>query len=159
MRTPYQIVADHYAASARRDLPGMLADLADDVQWTEMAGFPCAGTYTSAQQIVDNVFAVLGRDWVGFGFTLERLIDGGETVVALGEYSATNLQTGKAKAFVIAEMLKEERHNAQMTQAQLAEKAGMKKSFISRVENGHADIQLSTLFRLIEQGLNRKLLL
>ena len=96
MRTPYQIVADHYAANVRHDLPGMLADLADDVQWTEMAGFPCAGTYTSAQQIVDNVFAVLGRDWVGFGFTLERLIDGGETVVALGEYSATHLQTGKA---------------------------------------------------------------
>jgi uncharacterized protein len=96
MRTPYQIVADHYAASARRDLPGMLADLADDVQWTEMAGFPCAGTYTGAQQIVDNVFAVLGRDWEGFGFTLERLINGGDTVVALGDYRATHKQTGKA---------------------------------------------------------------
>lgn len=96
MRTPYQIVADHYAASARRDLSGMLADLADDVQWTEMAGFPCAGTYTGAQQIIDNVFVVLGRDWVDFGFTLERLIDGGETVVALGDYRATHQHTGKA---------------------------------------------------------------
>ena len=63
----------------------------------------------------------------------------------------------KAKAFIIAEMLKEERHNAQMTQAQLAEKAGMKKSFISRVENGHADIQLSTLFRLIELGFGKQI--
>ena len=63
----------------------------------------------------------------------------------------------KAKAFVIAEMLKEERHNAQMTQAELAEKAGMKKSFISRVENGHADIQLSTLFRLIELGFGKQI--
>ena len=96
MRTPYQIVADHYAANARHDLPGMLADLADDVQWTEMAGFPCAGTHIGAQQIVDNVFAVLGRDWDGYGFTLERLIDGGEAVVALGDYRATHKQTGKA---------------------------------------------------------------
>lgn len=95
MRTPYQIVADHYAASARRDLPGMLTDLADDVQWTEMAGFPCAGTYTGVQQIVDNVFVVLDRDWEGFGFTLERLINGGDTVVALGGYRATHKQTGK----------------------------------------------------------------
>ena len=63
----------------------------------------------------------------------------------------------KARAFVIAEMLKEERHNAQMTQAQLAEKAGMKKSFISRIENGHTDIQLSTLFRLIELGFGKKI--
>ena len=39
----------------------------------------------------------------------------------------------------------------------LLEKAGTKKSYISRIENGHADIQLSTLFRLIEKGLNRKL--
>ena len=61
----------------------------------------------------------------------------------------------KARAFVIAEMLKEERLNAQMTQAQLAEKAGMKKSFISRIENGHTDIQLSTLFRLIELGFGK----
>ncbi len=63
----------------------------------------------------------------------------------------------KARAFVIAEMLKEERHNAQLTQAQLAEKAGMKKSFISRIENGHTDIQISTLFRLIELGFGKKI--
>ena len=96
MRTPYQIVADHYAASARQDLTGMLADVAADVQWTEMAGFPCAGTYVGAQQIIDNVFAVLGRDWDGFSFTLERLIDGGDSVVALGVYRGSFHQTGKA---------------------------------------------------------------
>ncbi len=73
MRTPYQIVADHYAANERKDLPGMLADLADDAAWTEMAGFPCAGTYMGAQQVVDNVFAVLGQAWDGYGFTLERI--------------------------------------------------------------------------------------
>ena len=39
----------------------------------------------------------------------------------------------------------------------MAEKTGTKKSYISRIENGRADIQLSTLYRLIEQGLNRKL--
>ena len=63
----------------------------------------------------------------------------------------------KAKAFIIAEMLKEERRLAKLTQAELAEKTGMKKSFISRIENGHADIQLSTLFKLIELGFDKKL--
>ncbi len=43
-----------------------------------------------------------------------------------------------------------------MTQEQLAEKTGTKKSFIYRIENGHSDIQLSTLYRLIEVGLGRK---
>jgi ribosome-binding protein aMBF1 (putative translation factor) len=61
----------------------------------------------------------------------------------------------KAKAFAIGEIIKEERHLAHMTQEQLAEKTGTKKSFISRIENGHSDIQLSTLYRLIELGLGR----
>lgn len=39
---------------------------------------------------------------------------------------------------------------------ELANKTGTKKSFISRIENGHSDIQLSTLFKLIELGLGRK---
>ena len=63
----------------------------------------------------------------------------------------------KAQAFVIGELLKEERSKANLTQEALAEKTGTKKSYISRIENGRADIQLSTLYKLIEQGLNRKL--
>lgn len=62
----------------------------------------------------------------------------------------------KARAFAIGEILKEERRLAKMTQDELAERSGTKKSFISRIENGHTDIQLSTLYRLIEIGLGRK---
>ena len=63
----------------------------------------------------------------------------------------------KAKSFAIGELIKEERKLAQLTQEQLAEKIGAKKSFISRIENGHSDIQLSTLYKLIEFGLGRKI--
>jgi len=62
----------------------------------------------------------------------------------------------KAKAFAIGEIIKEERRLALMTQEQLAQKTGTKKSFISRIENGHSDIQLSTLYKLLEYGLGRK---
>jgi len=62
----------------------------------------------------------------------------------------------KAKSFAIGELIKEERKQAQLTQEQLANKIGAKKSFISRIENGHSDIQLSTLYKLIELGLGRK---
>jgi ribosome-binding protein aMBF1 (putative translation factor) len=65
----------------------------------------------------------------------------------------------KAKAFAIGEVIKEERLLASMTQEQLAEKTGTKKSFISRIENGHSDIQLSTLYKLLELGLGRKITL
>ncbi|WP_339701633.1 helix-turn-helix transcriptional regulator [Algoriphagus aquimarinus] len=63
----------------------------------------------------------------------------------------------KAKAFAIGELIKEERKLADMTQEQLAEKIGAKKSFISRIENGKSDIQLSTLYRLLEYGLGKKI--
>lgn len=63
----------------------------------------------------------------------------------------------RAKAFVIGEIIREERKNANMTQEELAEKIGAKKSYISRIENGHTDIQLSTLYRLIELGLGLRL--
>ncbi|MFZ4549923.1 MAG: helix-turn-helix domain-containing protein [Bacteroidales bacterium] len=44
-----------------------------------------------------------------------------------------------------------------MTQEQLADKIGTKKSYISRLENGKVDIQLSTLFKIFETGLGRKI--
>jgi predicted transcriptional regulator len=43
-----------------------------------------------------------------------------------------------------------------LTQEQLAERTWTKKSFISRIENGHSDIQLSTLYRLMEIGLGKR---
>jgi len=102
MRSPYQIVAAHYAASDRHDIDAMMADLAPDVQWTEMAGFPCAGTFVGRDAIVANVFAVLGRDWKDFRFELERLIDGGDTVVGVGDYVAVHAATGQpVKARVV----------------------------------------------------------
>lgn len=62
----------------------------------------------------------------------------------------------KAQYFIISEMLKEARKEAKMTQEQLAEKVGTKKSYISRLENGKCDIQLSTLYRIFEFGLGKK---
>jgi HTH-type transcriptional regulator / antitoxin HipB len=63
----------------------------------------------------------------------------------------------KAQYFVISEMLKEGRKEANMTQEQLAEKVGTKKSYISRLENGKCDIQLSTLYRIFEFGLGKRI--
>ncbi len=58
--------------------------------------------------------------------------------------------------FIVSVMLKEARKEANMTQEQLVEKAGTKKSYISKIENAKGNIQLSTLIRIFEKGLNRK---
>ena len=62
----------------------------------------------------------------------------------------------KAKAFAIGEILRDARKEISMTQEELANKTGTRKSFISRIENGHSDIQLSTLYRLVEIGFGKK---
>lgn len=95
MRSNLQIIRDHYAASDRKDLPAMLADMADDVQWTEMAGFPCAGTHVGVSQITEKVFQALGAEWEGYTFKLERLVDAQDTIVGIGDYSGTYRRTGK----------------------------------------------------------------
>ena len=59
-------------------------------------------------------------------------------------------------AFIIGEQLKDERLKAGLTQEELAEKIGTKKSFISRVEKGRADIQLSTLVKVF-RGVGREI--
>jgi DNA-binding XRE family transcriptional regulator len=62
-----------------------------------------------------------------------------------------------AQLFIISEMLKDARKAANMTQEQLADRSGTKKSYISKLENGKVNIQLSTLIRIFEQGLNRRI--
>lgn len=43
-----------------------------------------------------------------------------------------------------------------MTKKLLADKVETKKNYISRLENGKCDIQLSTLYRIFEFGLCKK---
>ena len=62
-----------------------------------------------------------------------------------------------AQMFIISEMLKSARKDANLTQEQLAERAGTKKSYISKLENGKGNIQLSTLIRIFEQGLGKRI--
>lgn len=61
----------------------------------------------------------------------------------------------KSAAFIVGEMLKEARRTAALSQDELARRSGTKKSYISRLENGKIDIQISTLFRILEDGLGR----
>ena len=60
-------------------------------------------------------------------------------------------------AFRLGVMLKEARIEANLTQEELATKTGTKKSYISRIERGLSDIQISTYHKLIEIGLGKHL--
>jgi DNA-binding XRE family transcriptional regulator len=57
------------------------------------------------------------------------------------------------EAYKLGIMLQEMRKNQGLTQEQLAQKCGTTKNYISRIENNASDIRLSTLLRIIREGL------
>ena len=57
------------------------------------------------------------------------------------------------EAFKLGVMLQDMRKQQKMTQEQLAKKCGTTKTYISRIENDASDIRLSTLMRIIQEGL------
>lgn len=58
----------------------------------------------------------------------------------------------RAKAWYYAELLRDERKRQKLTQQQLGERIGKKREYISSLEQGHTDMQLST-FMLIANAL------
>lgn len=59
--------------------------------------------------------------------------------------------------FRIGVLIQEARKKQQMTQQDLADKIGTSKNYISRIENNASDIRLSTLMRIIREGLGGSL--
>lgn len=91
---PRDVVRRQYLASAAGDLEALRATMAPDVEWTEMAGFPLAGTYRTPSEVTSNVMEVLGRDWDGWAAHDDTYIVEGENVVVLARYTATHRVTG-----------------------------------------------------------------
>ena len=96
MSKNYDVIAAHYAASDRLDIARMMAPLTPETRWTEMAGFPYAGTYDGPQGVIEGVFKRIGADWEGYNFKLETLLDADTSVVGVGTYRGTFRATGKS---------------------------------------------------------------
>ena len=92
---PRDVVRRQYLASAAGDLAALRATMAPDVEWTEMAGFPLAGTYRTPDAVTTNVMQALGRDWDGWVAHDDTYVVDGENVVVLARYTATHRGTGR----------------------------------------------------------------
>ena len=97
-----EVVRRQYLASATGDLAAVRATLAPDIEWTEMAGFPLAGTYRTPEGVTSHVMEALGRDWEDWTAHDDRYVVNGEDVVVLARYTARHRSTGKALAVRVA---------------------------------------------------------
>jgi len=74
------------------------------------------------------------------------------------KYGETGTQTREKyeqefESFKLGVLIQEARKKRHLTQEELALKVGTTKNYISRVENDASDIRLSTLMRIITEGL------
>ena len=86
--------------------------------------------------------------------TLDEIIDS-----KYGKRGAPNREKWEQEfeSFRLGVLLEEARIKLGMTQEELAIKCGTNKSYISRIENNASDIRLSTLMKIIQQGLGGQL--
>jgi HTH-type transcriptional regulator/antitoxin HipB len=78
------------------------------------------------------------------------------------KYGKTGTNTRKKfeeefETFRIGVLIQEARKKQHLTQQELADKVGTTKNYISRIENNASDIRLSTLMRIIREGLGGNL--
>ncbi len=93
-------------------------------------------------------------------YNVERI----KTFKTLDEFHAEMMQNPEYAAeyakldeeFALLEMILQLRQEAKLTQAELAEKAGMKQSAIARIESGKASPSFKTLYR-IAKALDKKI--
>lgn len=78
-----------------------------------------------------------------------------------GELGTSNREIFEEEfeSFKIGVLIQEARKKKHMTQTELANKIGTTKNYISRVENNSSDIRLSTLMRIVREGLGGNLTL
>ncbi|MFR9651431.1 MAG: helix-turn-helix transcriptional regulator [Rikenellaceae bacterium] len=86
--------------------------------------------------------------------TLDQIKD--QYYGSVGTECRDNLER-ELEALRIGFKIREAREKLGLTQAQLAERVGKKREFISKIENDGKNITLKTLFEVIEQGLGGKL--
>jgi ketosteroid isomerase-like protein len=95
MSNNLDLVRGLYAAFAAGDIPAVLGVMAPDIHWTEAEGGPYGGVSIGPEAVLQDVFMKLGGEWDGYAAVPAEFVDGGDTVVVLGEYSGTYKATGK----------------------------------------------------------------
>ena len=104
MKKNLEIIRATYEGNAAENAKNLMASLANDVVWTEAAGFPYAGTYHGPQSIFDHVFHRLATEWIDYRAKVHTYLADGDTVAAFGIYSGTYRATEVAMQATFAHL-------------------------------------------------------
>jgi hypothetical protein len=78
-----------YDGFARRDLPGTLAVLADDIEWFEATGLPWGGLQRGPAAVAENIFAPALELVPDLAVTPEEIVASDGTIAVVQRYTGT----------------------------------------------------------------------
>lgn len=90
-----ELVQKAYTTFGNDELEAFFSLFTDEFEWIVSDGFPYGGQYRGQEEVMSEVFSQIQADWERFTLEVDRYIDGGETIVVLGEYNATHGTTGR----------------------------------------------------------------
>ncbi|MFZ6004594.1 MAG: nuclear transport factor 2 family protein [Actinomycetota bacterium] len=82
-----------YAAFGAGDVPAVLGAMDEKIEWQEPTGLPFENQ-VGPQAVAENIFGPVTTQLEGFSVTPEEIIDGGDTVAAIGRYGGKGAASG-----------------------------------------------------------------
>ena len=79
-----QVITDAYEAFGRGDIPSLLENMSDDVEWSAPGILPQGGDY-SGRDGVGAFFAAIGENWSELSVESNDLVADGPHVISLGK--------------------------------------------------------------------------
>ena len=104
MTNNIELIRRTYAGSPSEKQQALEAVVAPDIEWTEAAGFPYAGTYRGLEAITKGVFYRLGTEWEGYKADPHTFVGDNGHVAVFGVYSGTFKATGKSMSSPFAHL-------------------------------------------------------
>jgi ketosteroid isomerase-like protein len=104
MSADLDLIRSTYEGSPAEAHRNLFAALSPQVEWTEAAGFPYAGTYVGPEAVLAGVFKRLADEWIGYRADVHTYLADGGRVAAFGVYSGTYKATGKAMTAAFAHL-------------------------------------------------------
>jgi uncharacterized protein len=79
--TNLEIIQELYRAFREKDYDAFSHLCTDDLEWIQNPGFPNGATYRGASAVIQAVFRVNDTTWEGFRYTIQTMLEAGDTVI------------------------------------------------------------------------------
>lgn len=93
--TNVEVIQALYRCFLDKDDAGFRRLCTDDLEWVQNQGFPHGAVRSGADEVIEGVFKGNRREWDGFAYRIEEVLDAGSSVVVIGRYEGQHRITRK----------------------------------------------------------------